>query len=54
MINTLEYFVNRESELKYLEDEYHDRGFKLIVVYGRRRVGKIGPYYSLLHGIFQP
>ncbi len=33
-------FIGREAELQFLEDKYHtDRG-QLIVLYGRRRVGK--------------
>ncbi len=33
-------FINRESELKHLEEEYSKDTSKLIVLYGRRRVGK--------------
>ena len=33
-------FVGREEELKFLEERYAARGGQLIVVYGRRRVGK--------------
>lgn len=33
-------FVNREYELKVLEDLYHSSKAELVVVYGRRRVGK--------------
>jgi len=33
-------FVNRVYELKRLEKEYKDRTAKLIIIYGRRRVGK--------------
>ena len=33
-------FVNRQKELKLLEDEYRDEGFRFSVLYGRRRVGK--------------
>ena len=33
-------FVNRKSELAHLEDEYRDNRAKLIIIYGRRRVGK--------------
>ncbi len=35
-----ERFHNREEELKYLEEEYRKQSFSLIIVYGRRRVGK--------------
>lgn len=33
-------FVDRISELKTLEDEYHHSNANFIVIYGRRRVGK--------------
>lgn len=33
-------FVNRELELKFLEDLYKKDGFRLFVLYGRRRIGK--------------
>lgn len=33
-------FVDREEELKFLEDKYESSGFECILVYGRRRVGK--------------
>ena len=33
-------FVGREEELKFLQDKYLDDGGQLIVLYGRRRVGK--------------
>ncbi|MDO5852719.1 MAG: ATP-binding protein [Thermoplasmata archaeon] len=33
-------FVGRQSELKALEDEYAEHGYRTMVVYGRRRVGK--------------
>lgn len=33
-------FIGRESELKFLEDKYHEKKAQLIVLYGRRRVGK--------------
>ena len=33
-------FVNRQNELKLLEDEYKSNGFRFSVIYGRRRVGK--------------
>ena len=33
-------FHDRERELKKLEEVYHTKGSKLVVVYGRRRVGK--------------
>ena len=33
-------FVNRKSELLYLEKEYQHPGCNFVVIYGRRRVGK--------------
>ena len=33
-------FVDRERELEYLGKIYEKRGFSLVVIYGRRRVGK--------------
>ena len=33
-------FVGRESELNFLEDKYSQSGGQLVVLYGRRRVGK--------------
>ena len=33
-------FIGREAELKFLNDKYEDIGGQLIVLYGRRRVGK--------------
>ena len=33
-------FVNRKEELEFLEREYKDDGLKVIILYGRRRVGK--------------
>ena len=33
-------FIGRETELKFLEDKYHEKKAQLIVLYGRRRVGK--------------
>ncbi len=40
MINILEQFFNRDEELRYMEEEYSRPGFKFLVIYGRRRVGK--------------
>jgi hypothetical protein len=36
----LQLFVDREQELKFLEQHYKTEGAELIVIYGRRRVGK--------------
>jgi len=33
-------FVNREEELRFLNEEYNRKGSSLVVLYGRRRVGK--------------
>ena len=33
-------FIGREAELKFLNDKYEESGGQLIVLYGRRRVGK--------------
>lgn len=35
-----EMFIGRETELQFLEDKYKASGGQLVVVYGRRRVGK--------------
>ena len=33
-------FVGRKQELQFLEDRYNSAGGQLVVLYGRRRVGK--------------
>ena len=33
-------FINREAELKSLEERYKKNSFEFIPIYGRRRVGK--------------
>ena len=33
-------FIGREAELQFLEDKYQSPGGQLVVLYGRRRVGK--------------
>jgi AAA+ ATPase superfamily predicted ATPase len=38
-------FIGREQELRFFEDKYHTSGGQLLVLYGRRRVGKT----ELLH-----
>ncbi|MEM2902854.1 MAG: ATP-binding protein [Candidatus Bathyarchaeia archaeon] len=36
----LQHFFNREAELKFLESKYSEPTSQLIIIYGRRRVGK--------------
>lgn len=36
----MELFVDRESEMESLQREYDRKGSSLVVMYGRRRVGK--------------
>lgn len=36
----MENFIDREQEMQFLNNEYHRRGSSLVVLYGRRRVGK--------------
>ena len=36
----MEYFVDREQEMETLQSEYERKGSALVVLYGRRRVGK--------------
>lgn len=48
-------FVNRQAELAFLEQQYHEEGFRLAVLYGRRRVGKtelIRQFLSTKDGIY--
>ena len=33
-------FIGREAELQFLENRYHSGHGELVVLYGRRRVGK--------------
>ena len=33
-------FIGRERELQFLQDKYNEKKGQLIVLYGRRRVGK--------------
>ncbi len=35
-----EHFIDRDSEIRILEREWHSRGLRLVIVYGRRRLGK--------------
>ena len=45
-------FIGRETELKFLNDKYSENGGQLIVLYGRRRVGKILFSYLLASSAF--
>jgi uncharacterized protein len=36
----IRYFINREEELELLEKEWQSTGARLIILYGRRRIGK--------------
>ena len=36
----IQLFVNRQQELHFLEDHYKTKTAELVVIYGRRRVGK--------------
>ncbi|MEM2122402.1 MAG: ATP-binding protein [Candidatus Bathyarchaeia archaeon] len=36
----IQQFIDREAELKFLEDKYLEASPQLIIIYGRRRVGK--------------
>jgi hypothetical protein len=40
MILMIQLFVNREEELRFLEEHYSTKSAELIVIYGRRRIGK--------------
>lgn len=33
-------FIGREAELDFLNDKYEAEGGQLVVLYGRRRIGK--------------
>ncbi len=37
---TADRFIDREVEIKILENEWKQPGFRLVIVYGRRRIGK--------------
>src|SRR3989338_2835620 len=43
-------FVNRRHELEHLEKEFRDNQAKLIVIYGRRRIGKTRLIEEFLQG----
>jgi len=36
----LKKFIDREEELKFLQEKYEKEGFEFVIVYGRRRIGK--------------
>ncbi len=40
MIIMLQQFINRKYELKFLNDKYNENKKELIIIYGRRRIGK--------------
>lgn len=40
MIRTMKHFVDREQEMEDLQNEYKRDGSALVILYGRRRVGK--------------
>ena len=39
-LEVMKKFINRENELQFLNDEYNRMGSSLVILYGRRRVGK--------------
>ena len=39
-------FIGREQELKFFNDKYNSPGGQLIVLYGRRRIGKTETLYK--------
>ena len=40
MIIMLQQFINRKYELKFMDDKYNENKKELIIIYGRRRIGK--------------
>ena len=42
-------FIGREAELQFLENRYHAKGGQLVVLYGRRRVGKTETLKQFCH-----
>ena len=42
-------FIGREAELKFLEEKYNSTGGQLVVLYGRRRVGKTETLRQFCH-----
>ena len=43
-------FINRNDELRFLENEYNRTGSSLVIVYGRRRIGKTALVAEFLKG----
>ena len=43
-------FVDREKELEFLEQEYRREGSSLVILYGRRRVGKTALATKFMEG----
>ena len=43
-------FIGRKAELQFLEDKYRQKDGQLIVLYGRRRVGKTENFDSSVKG----
>lgn len=41
-------FVNRENELKFLEERLRSNKAEFIVIYGRRRIGKTALLLELI------
>ena len=51
----IQQFINRKSELKFLEKKYSKKSAQLIIIYGRRRVGKtelIKKFVQKKHGLY--
>ena len=51
----IQQFINRKSELKFLEKKYSKNSAQLIIIYGRRRVGKtelIKKFIQKKHGLY--
>ena len=46
-------FIGREQELEFLNSKYKSTGGQLIVLYGRRRVGKTETLSSALWKLLQ-
>ena len=48
-------FIGRKNELKFLNDKYNSNKAELVVLYGRRRVGKtetLSEFFKNKPGIF--